>query len=182
MRFMSNKILVTYATRGGTTADVAEAIAVTLIEHGGQVEVRPVQAVRTLEPYGAVIVGSAIQGKRWLPEAVQFVQTHRVELSHKPFAAFLVCLTLALNNEQWRTQANVADWLTPVRALVTPISEGYFAGVLDISTIPSISDRLKFRASVMSGVWSEGDHRDWEAIRAWAKDLAAKLASTTFQV
>lgn len=179
---MSNKILVAYATRGGTTADVAEAIAVTLIENGGQAEVHPVQAVTTLEPYGAVVVGSAIQGKQWLPEAVQFVQTHRAELSHKPFAAFLVCLTLALNNEEWREKANVAEWLAPVRTLVTPISEGYFAGVLNISTIPSISDRLKFRASVMSGLWSEGDHRDWEAIHAWAKDLAAKLASMPFQV
>jgi hypothetical protein len=69
----------------------------------------------------------------------------------------------------------VADWLAPVRALVRPLSEGLFAGALDISNVPSFRDRLKFRLSVALGVWSEGDHRDWNVIRAWASDLAAKL-------
>jgi menaquinone-dependent protoporphyrinogen oxidase len=70
----------------------------------------------------------------------------------------------------------VADWLEPVRALVRPVSEGLFAGVLDISQVPSLGDRLKFRLSVLFGVWSEGDHRDWNAIRAWAADLKPILA------
>ena len=58
-----------------------------------------------------------------------------------------------------------------MRALVRPVSEGLFAGTLDIKKIPSIGDRLKFRISVMMGVWKEGDHRDWNAIRAWAASL-----------
>jgi hypothetical protein len=37
--------------------------------------------------------------------------------------------------------------------------------------MPSFGDRLKFRLSVVFGVWSEGDHRDWEAIREWASGL-----------
>jgi hypothetical protein len=55
------------------------------------------------------------------------------------------------------------------------VSEGLFAGVLDIRKIPSFSDRLKFRLSVVSGVWSEGDHRDWNAIRDWAKSLKGTI-------
>lgn len=172
---MSNKILVTYASRGGSTAGVAEAIGKTLTENSAQVEVCPMQEVTDLTPYSAVIAGSAIQAKQWLPEAMQFVQTHRTELNRKPFAAFLVCMTMALKNEQWRQQADVAAWLAPVRALVNPVSEGLFAGVLDISKVPSVGDRLKFRISVMSGVWSEGDHRDWDTIHDWASELTTKL-------
>ena len=32
-----------------------------------------------------------------------------------------------------------------------------------------------FRLSVMFGVWSEGDHRDWDAIRAWAESIRPLL-------
>jgi menaquinone-dependent protoporphyrinogen IX oxidase len=105
---------------------------------------------------------------------MQFIQTHRAELNQKPFAAFLVCMTLAMRNaDQYRD--HVADWLTPVHALVRPVSEGLFAGGLDIGKLPSFSDRLKFRLSVLFGVWKEGDHRDWNAIRAWAESLSSLL-------
>jgi hypothetical protein len=55
-------------------------------------------------------------------------------------------------------------------------SEGLFAGALDISQVPSFRDRLKFRLSVAFGAWSEGDHGDWDAIRAWAEELKPILA------
>ncbi len=56
-----------------------------------------------------------------------------------------------------------------------PVSTGLFAGVLDIGKIRSFSDRLKFRVSVLFGVWKEGDHRDWNAIRDWAASLGPLL-------
>jgi menaquinone-dependent protoporphyrinogen IX oxidase len=62
-----------------------------------------------------------------------------------------------------------------VRALAKPISEGLFAGALDLSKVPSWRDRLMFRISIATGVWSEGDHRDWEAVRSWAQSLPALL-------
>jgi hypothetical protein len=77
--------------------------------------------------------------------------------------------------EQYR--AGVAEWLGPVRALVQPVSEGLFAGALDIGSIPEFSDRVKFRLSVALGVWDEGDHRDWAAIHAWAQEVAPRLAA-----
>lgn len=171
---MSNKILVTYASRLGSTAGVAEAIGKTLTESGAQVEVRPMQEITDLSPYAAVVAGSAIRGKQWLPEAMQFMQTHQAALRQKPFAAFLVCMTLAMPSADKYRQF-VADFLQPVRALVKPVSEGLFAGALDISKISSFSDRLKFRISVIFGVWKEGDHRDWNAIRAWAANLKPLL-------
>jgi hypothetical protein len=79
-------------------------------------------------------------------------------------------MTLAMPSAD-KYRQGVADWLKPVRTLVKPVSEGLFAGALDIGNIPSFRDRLKFRLSVAFGAWSEGDHRDWNAIRAWAAHL-----------
>jgi menaquinone-dependent protoporphyrinogen oxidase len=170
---MTNRVLVTYASRTGATVGVAEAIGKTLSENGLEVEVRPMSEVTNLTPYDAVVAGSAIQSRQWLPEAMQFMRTYQPELTHKPFAAFLVCMTLAMKNKDY--QSAVAQWLEPVRSLVRPMSEGLFAGALDISKVPSFTTRLQFRISVALGVWTEGDHRDWTAIHAWANKLALKL-------
>jgi len=172
---MSSKILVTYATCTGSTVGVAEEIGKALSECGLTVDVLPMKEVKDVTQYRAVVAGSAIQNKQWLPEAVAFVQANRMELSHMPFAAFLVCMTLAMKNgESYRPF--VADFLAPVRALVKPVSEGFFAGVLNISKVPTLKDRLMFRMSVFFGVWSEGDHRDWKAIRSWAESIIPRLA------
>ena len=170
---MPDKILVTYASRAGSTVGVAEAIGQTLAENGLQVDVRPMSDVTDLAPYRAVVAGSAIRDGQWLPEAMQFMRTHQAALSQRPVATFMVCMTMAAKNEKYH--AGVADWMGPVRALVRPVSEGYFAGALDLSKVPSLRKRLMFRASIAIGVWSEGDHRDWDAIRAWAQALAPRL-------
>jgi menaquinone-dependent protoporphyrinogen oxidase len=173
---MPNKLLVAYASRLGSTVGVAEAMGKTLAETGAQVDVLSMQDVNDLAPYRAVVCGSAVRDRQWLPEAVQFVQAHRAELRQKPFAAFLVCMTLAMPGAE-KYRQGVSEWLQPVRALVRPVIEGLFAGVLDIGKIPSWSDRLKFRLSVAPGVWTEGDHRDWKAIRAWAESLPPLLGN-----
>jgi menaquinone-dependent protoporphyrinogen oxidase len=171
---MSNKILVTYASRTGSTVGVAEAIGITLAEGGLQVELRPMSEVTDLSPYLAVVAGSAIQNRQWLPEAMQFMRANQDALSRKPCAIFLVCMTLAMRIKgDYRGQ--VATWLDPIKELVQPVSEGLFPGILDISKILSASDRFKFRLSVLFGVWSEGDHRDWNAVHAWAKKLSRLL-------
>ncbi len=174
---MSNKILVAYATFTGSTAEIAQAIGNVLAENGASVDVRPMKEVTDLSPYQSVVLGSAIQKSAWLPEAMQFVKTHQHALSQKRTAIFLVCLALAMKSKVAREKSkeNVVQWLNPVRQLITPISEGYFAGILDIKKIPYAMARLGFRISVWTGVWSEGDHRDWDAIRAWAREIAEKL-------
>lgn len=172
---MSDKILVAYASRTGTTEGVARAIGETMAGEGLQVDVLTMKDVTDLTHYRAVVAGSAVQGQKWLPEAMEFIQTHQAILAHKPFAAFSVCMTLAMKNgEKYRWA--VSEWLEPLRTLVKPVSEGLFAGALDISKIPALGDRLKFRLSVLFGVWKQGDHRNWDAIHSWARELKPVLA------
>ena len=171
---MNDKILITYTSRTGSTVGVAEAIGKTLAESGLQVDVLAMRDVKDLAPYRAVVAGSAIQGSSWLPEAMQFVRVNQAVLRQKPFAAFLVCMTLAMpNGEKYRS--HVASFMEPVSALVRPVSTGLFAGALNISKIPSFGDRVKFKLSVLMKVWSEGDHRNWDAIRAWAESIRPRL-------
>jgi hypothetical protein len=85
-------------------------------------------------------------------------------------------MTLAMKNgERFAYRPFVAEFLAPVRTLVRPVSEGLFAGALNIAKVPSLSERIKFRMSVLFGVWTEGDHRDWKAIRSWAESLLPRL-------
>jgi menaquinone-dependent protoporphyrinogen oxidase len=165
---MKETILVTYATRSGSTAGVAEAIARTFIENGISADVKPMADVDGLSGYAAVVAGSAIQGQKWLPEAMRFIRTNQAELRRKPFAAFMVCITLSMKGaDQYRS--GVAEWLSPVRALVRPVSEGLFAGALDFAKIPFSLNALLMRVPVMMGMWKTGDHRNWDDIRAWSK-------------
>jgi menaquinone-dependent protoporphyrinogen oxidase len=171
---LNDRILVAYASRAGSTAGVAEAIGRTLSDSGVPVDVRRMNEVGDLTPYRAIVAGSAIQKGQWLPEALDFIREQRIALTRKPFAAFLVCMTLSMRNgEQYRP--HVATWLEPVRGLVRPVSEGLFAGALDLNSVPSFADRLKFRLSIAAGVWSDGDHRDWNSIQAWADGLRPRL-------
>jgi menaquinone-dependent protoporphyrinogen oxidase len=171
---MSNKILVTYASRTGSTAEIAEAIGKTLSEGGAQVDVILMNDVKDLSTYQAVVAGSAIRGSKWLPKAMQFIQTHRSTLAQKQFAMFTVCITLAMKNAE-NYRAGVAGWVAPVRALVKPLDEGFFAGMLDFKKMPFNKDTLMFRISVALGIFPRGDHRDWNAVDTWAKGLRSAL-------
>lgn len=168
----TNKVLVTYASRAGSTAGIAEAIGAALAEQGLVVDIRPMGEVSDLSPYRAIVAGSAIRRDKWLTEAMQFMGQHQAELKQKPFAAFLVCLALAKPNERSRKSASV--WLQPVREIVHPMSEGLFAGVLDLGKLPLLY-RILFRPFMLLTGISEGDYRDWEAIRNWAEQLPPKL-------
>jgi len=169
-----NKILVTYASRAGSTAEIAKAIGKTLTEDGAQVDVMPMNEVKDLSVYRAVVAGSAIRGSKWLPEASQFIRTHQSILKQKPFAMFTVCITMAMKNAA-NYRSGVQSWVAPVRALVKPLDEGFFPGMLDFNKLPINWDTLMLRLSVALGIFPRGNHRDWNAIRTWAMGLSSTL-------
>lgn len=165
------KILVTYATKAGSTIQVAQEIARTIQSNNGhQVDVRPVESVRGLDGYDAAVVGSAIRAGKWLPEAQGFVEQHQAALNQMPVALFLVCLTLREDTQENRQ--TVAAYLDPVRELVKPVDVGLFAGVMDFTKL-SFFPKLIVKAMKAP----QGDFRDWDAIRGWADAVAPQLAA-----
>lgn len=170
---MTTKILVTYATRTGSTQGVAEAIASTLQANGAVVDVLPVSEVGDISSYDGIVAGSAIQASEWLPEALDFLRQHKAELEQKPFAAFLVCMTMAMKNQTAREQ--VPTFMQPVHDIIQPDSEAYFAGILKIDDVPYWQARIGFRISTLFGIWQQGDHREWDKIRDWAQAITPLL-------
>lgn len=56
----SKSILLAYATRFGSTQEVAEAITATLREAGIEVELQAMQDVESLDGYDAIVLGAAL--------------------------------------------------------------------------------------------------------------------------
>lgn len=171
---MTKRILVTYASQTGFTPGVAEMIGNTMADEKLEVDILPMNEVKDVALYDAVVAGSGIQAGAWLPEAMDFIRVNRQQLSKKPFAAFLVCMTLTMKGGD-KYRSHVQEWMKPVKELVPTISENIFAGGLDLKKIPSAGDRLKFRVSILFGIWKAGDHRDWVAIQNWGKELKLLL-------
>lgn len=160
---MSGRILVGYATRTGSTVGVAEAIGETLASRGFDVDVKPLRERPSLEGYDAAVLGSAVNGAAWLPEAIGYVESNRTALSKVPVAAFCVHIMNA-GNDAKATKKRLA-YLDEVRAEFTPVDEGYFLGKGPEAEDTSLIARWAFRAFGGSGV---GDCRDWDKIRGWA--------------
>ncbi len=161
---METKILVVYASKYGSTAEVAQAIGDCLAERGASIDVKPVGEVISLAGYGAVVIGSAIRMGQWLPEAVAFVKKHQAELNQLPTAIFSVHI-LALGNGQ-EDQSKRLLYTEPLHELVTPCDEAFFAGKVDMTRLNFIE---RMMAKAAKGAMS--DVRDWNAIRAWAEEL-----------
>lgn len=164
---MENRILVAYATFTGSTGEVAAEIGRILAGRGAQADVRPAREITDVAPYSAVVAGSPLHGG-WLPEAVEFVRAHQSGLAQKPFAVFVLSMGVALGDTE-SIRSEVSKRLAPVRDLVPTVSEGYFAGKLDM-------DKLPFLYKLMLGMLPKGDHRDWTKIRAWTEELYGKLS------
>jgi menaquinone-dependent protoporphyrinogen oxidase len=169
---MTNKIIVTYASQGGSTAGVAEAIGRRLRENGAEVDVLQVERVRDLSAYQAVVLGSAVHSGKWLPTALRFTEHHQAALRRIPTAIFQVCLTLACDNPQYHAMA--PTWLAPLRAQLQPLAEGSFAGALWPARYARLSEKIGLHIFLAAIRLKPGDYRDWSAIHAWT-DKAGPL-------
>ncbi len=161
---MNRRILVTYATRAGSTAEIAQAIAETLAQRGYAVDVKPVKERPAVNGYSAVVVGSAIRMGNWLPEAVEFVKANQAALNALPTALFTVHMLNTGDDET--SQAARAAYLNAVRPLLNSAETAYFEGKMDFSRL-SFLDRTV--AKMVKAV--EADRRDWGKIKHWAGAL-----------
>jgi len=165
---MQKSILVAYATRTGSTVGVAAAIAEILAERGYAVDVKPLSDNPDPAAYDAVILGSAVNGGKWLPEAVEFTRNHQQALGKAPLALF--CVHIMNLGEDGTSRKNRLAYLNEIRSLVTPADEAFFAGkgVDAKDTSPILRWVLR-----TFNIMPEGDCRDWAAIRAWAQAVFA---------
>ncbi|HOU15062.1 MAG TPA: flavodoxin domain-containing protein [Anaerolineae bacterium] len=159
---MQNAVLVTHATRAGSTAEIAAVIGETLAERGFHVDVKSIKSQPSLDGYTAVILGSAIRMGNWLPEMVKFIQANQAALAAMPTALFTVHM---LNTgEDADSRAAREAYTASVRALLPDAENVFFTGLMDFSRLSPLD---RFISGMVKAV--EADHRDWDAIRRWAE-------------
>ena len=174
---MKKSVLIAYASKYGSTGEVADAIGKELCAGGVNADVALIRNVRNISSYQGVVVGSAVYMGEWMPEAVEFVKKNRDILRQMPVAYFLVCMTMRAPTEENRRK--VLAYLDPVHKeapQVKPVGTAAFAGALHYSNLS-----LPMKIIMKSKGAPEGDFRDWNAIRAWARDpLYAKFVQDGF--
>jgi menaquinone-dependent protoporphyrinogen oxidase len=160
---------VAYASKMGSTKDIAEAIGAELHEHGLKAEVRNVREADSPGYYDAVVLGSAVYAARWRPEATRYVRQHAGELARHPVWLF---------ESGWvgkRPEKIVASPGGRKRASrIGAEPPAVFGGKLDPALATGFFDRTLAKRM-------PGDSRDFDEIRAWAGQIANALTAAKTQ-
>lgn len=159
------KVLVTVASKHGATGEIGEIVAGILREAGLEVRTLAPEVVSDLRGYDAVVLGSGVYAGRWLGPARDFAERHATALAER--AVWLFSSGPIGDPAQPAGDAPEAVALAgrlKARGLRT------FAGRLE-------RDRLGFVERTVTRALRapDGDFRDWEAVRAWADEIAAAL-------
>lgn len=166
---MPKTILVTYSTIHGSTQEVAEQVAATLREQGGEVNLLPAKQVRSLDEYRAVVLGAPLYMFHWHKDALNFLARHRAALAQKPVAIFALG---PVNNDEKEFQGAREQldkelvkfpWLVPVTIEI-------FGGKMEPAKF-----RFPYNLIPAMNKMPPSDIRDWAAIKTWASDLASKF-------
>ncbi|MGD0166700.1 MAG: flavodoxin domain-containing protein [Gaiellaceae bacterium] len=151
-------VLVTYATKRGSTREVAADIARVIRQSGFEVEILPAREVERLDRYRAVVIGGALYMGRWHKDARKLLERRRGELASLPVAVFAMGPKNTEPEELERAAAQLERALRTAPE-VKPVSTAVFGGVY------SVGKKHAF------------DARDWNAIQAWGEEVAAKLVA-----
>ncbi len=168
---MNQKILVTYASNYGATAEIAERISVVLRQANLQVEVLPVRDVHNLDLYQAVVLGSGIYIGQWNKNAAAFLKTHEKSLAERPVWLFSSGPTGEGDPVALVKGHRIPAALQPVADRIHPRDIAVFHGYINPSKVNFLA-KWVIKNMIKAPF---GDYRDWEAIAAWTGTIAAEL-------
>jgi len=160
---MAADVLIVYASKHGSTEQVARGIGETLRKRGLTTAIEPAREVMDLGEYRSVLIGGSIYMGRWHHDARDFLKRHRRELERLPFAVF--ALGPGKNTpEDFAASRKQLDHALGHFPELEPRTVAVFGGVID-------PERLHFPLSRRP----KTDLRDWKEIRAWAATLPLEL-------
>lgn len=160
-------ILVSAATKHGATLEIAEAIARGLERRGIAAQARDAATVQSLDGFDALVIGSAVYAGHWLGPARELVERHFPDAAGRPVWLFS---SGPVGEPDPEPEGDPVDVATLVEA-TSARAHRVFAGRID-------RGRLGFaeRAIVRALRAPDGDFRDWDAIDAFAGDIAAAVS------
>lgn len=162
------RVLVAYGTKHGSTAEIAEAVATTLRAAGLEVDLLRARRVRSLDPYRAVVLGSAVYAGRWRADAMRLLR--RPQLADREVWLF----SSGPVGEDKGDPEQVERWTKPER--VQAIAAGI--GVRDHVVFGGmVADDAGFiRKKMARNIPPDlRDRRDWQQIEAWAQRIVRDL-------
>ena len=164
------KVLVAFASKHGSTAEIASTIGEVLRSGGVETDVMHVPSANAPNGYNAVVLGSAVYAANWLSEAEHYLEKHETPLTERPVWLFSSGPTGYGDPVDLMYGWSFPDKLRPVADRIGPRDIALFHGHVDISKL-SWGERLVVRS--LQG--APGDFRDWDMIRAWAANIVASL-------
>jgi menaquinone-dependent protoporphyrinogen oxidase len=173
------RVLVAYATRHGSTAEIAERIASRLAERGQTADAQPVEDVASIDGYDAVVLGGAAYMFHWLKPAVTFAKKNRKELAAHPvwlFSSGPLGTDMVDKDGRDVLEASRPKEFEDLTSLLHPRGEAVFFGAYDPNAQPvGLGERLVRHMPATREAIPAGDFRDWDAIDTWADEIAGEL-------
>jgi menaquinone-dependent protoporphyrinogen oxidase len=160
------RVLVTFASKHGSTAEIADAVADELGRHGLEADCRPAGEVKDVSGYDAVVLGSAVYMKRWQHDARRFLHKHGRELATRPFWIF--------SSGPFGEHPDPA-WSEPPKVVKEAEKLGVRGHVVFGGRLPVEPTGFVDKAMVRNTPPEVADLRDWDEIRGWAAGVAAGL-------
>lgn len=160
------RVLVTAASRHGSTGEIADGIASVLRDQGLRCDVRPIHDLVDLEPYDAAVIGSAVYVGHWLPAARAFIRSHQQGLARLPVWLF----SSGPLGDPPQPAGEPPD-AAEIASSVDARGHVVLSGNMDRGAL-----RLAERATVRLVHAPYGDSRDWGQITAFALTIARCLA------
>jgi menaquinone-dependent protoporphyrinogen oxidase len=167
---MQPSILIAYASKHGATAEISEQIGAVLREHDLTPEVLPVEQVTSLNPYAAIVLGSAVYAGSWRKEAIAFLERYEQQLATRPVWLFSSGPTGEGEPSELMQGWRFPEAQQPIADRIKPRDIAFFHGALDVEHLSFVEKLVVKGLKVPTG-----DFRDWQMITDWAERIAESV-------